>query len=164
MPNERSSNLGVFVDTMLLLSLLQYAERGAKRPLPSVQAEKLHKTSTQRWQQFLDDLCWMCDSRCGGKAVTAIAVEKSSNSTIFWVAANQDPKIHTVAHLKWVLEKLAQYASGTPQRRGQLVVEIRIKSIRFSGDRVKDYRQKLRGVISRAVKERELEESVVIGG
>ncbi|KAI9715118.1 MAG: hypothetical protein M1828_001053 [Chrysothrix sp. TS-e1954] len=164
MSTGTSPNLGEFNTMVLLLSLLRNVQDEVKRPMPSVQAERLNRSSKQRWHQFLDNLCWMCDSRRGGKAVTAIAVEKSpSNTLIFWIAANRSPNIHAVAHLEWVLEKLAQYSFGTLQQRDQIVLEMSATSLKFSTDRVKDYRRKLRGVLGKALNEHPREGDIIFG-
>ena len=164
MSNGRSPNFEEFNSRVLLLDLLQDVQDKIRRPIPKLQAERLTGNSMRLWHQFLNNLCWMCDSRCGGKSVTAIAVEKSSSNTcIFWVAANKSPNVHAVAHLKLVLEKLAQFASSTLQQRKQIVSEVYETSLKFSTERIKDYRRKLRGVLDKALNEHPRTDDVVFG-
>jgi hypothetical protein len=131
-------------DSLFLQSLLQHASNPQSKD-----ARITHKYSDTRteWHRFLDDLCSLCDSQCGGKSVVAIGVEQRSDHNIFWISTTpqyqQDAKIHLIELLALLTNFPLEGANSH-----FAVAEITRRSIRRSKKRVHNYARRLRQLVN----------------
>lgn len=130
-------------DRLLLQSLLQH---GAY--LQNEDAKPTHTYQDVRtdWHRFLDDLCSLCDSQCGGKSVVSIGVEQRSDYNIFWISTapqfQQDAEVHLVELLKLLI--------GFPLGDANsyfAVAEITRRSVLRSKKSVHKYARRLRQLV-----------------
>jgi hypothetical protein len=131
-------------DSLFLQSLLQHASNPQSKD-----ARITHTYSDTRteWHRFLDDLCSLCDSQCGGKSVVAIGVEQRSDHNIFWISTTpqyqQDAKIHLIELLALLTNFPLEGANSH-----FAVAEITRRSIRRSKKRVHNYARRLRQLVN----------------
>lgn len=138
-PTERL--LHRFYEPLVLLMLLD-PTRGVRST--NVVPDSRSDTSQDLRRKFLDQLSWTCDHRHGGHTVSAIAAEANPQGTIFWLAANTNPKQKVLLHLEWILKQLENSSSVSEQEREELENKITARCIEFSKDKVKNYCRQLR--------------------
>ena len=133
-----------FYEPLVLLVVLD-PTRGAQNvhSFPDSKSD----TSQDLRRKFLDQLSWTCDYKRGGESVSAIAAEASPQGTVFWLAANTDPKERVLSHLKWVLEQLDRSFNASDEATRELENKITAKCIEFSKEKVKHYSRQLRNCI-----------------
>ena len=70
---------------------------------------KHQRTDVKRriWQRFLDDLCYLCDTKPGGRTTVSIAVSKSKDGQCFWISANGE-LLKAVRQLDMILKELKE--------------------------------------------------------
>ncbi|KAK6429396.1 hypothetical protein LTR95_014457 [Oleoguttula sp. CCFEE 5521] len=103
----------------------------------------LRKDVRTKWHRFLDSLCFLCDSQCGGKSVVAVGVEKALYHKIFWITtrlAYQDAARHHLAAILRALE-MSSHVDTTS------FDEIFKTSVERSKARVYNYINRLRSII-----------------
>jgi hypothetical protein len=100
-------------------------------------------TSQDLRRKFLDQLSWTCDHRHGGDTVSAIAAEANPQGTIFWLAANTNPRQKVLPHLEWILKQLEDSSSMSEHETEELENKITARCIEFSKDKVKNYCRRL---------------------
>lgn len=130
-------------DSLFLQSLLQHQQ--------SLQADDAKTVSTQRdtrtdWHRFLDDLCSLCDSQCGGKSVVSIGVEQSSDYNIFWVSTASKYQQDAKAHLAGLIELLTEFPLEGANRHFA-IAEISRRSVHRSTKRVHNYARRLQQLV-----------------
>jgi hypothetical protein len=101
-----------------------------------------------RWQRCLDSLSLLCDTHVGGKTVSAIVVQDTSDDLCYWIACNEHTRVAD-DFLRWLLKKLhsLRSAEDLDQPREQILrkavqrCETRIKNYsRILGSIIKDLR------------------------
>jgi hypothetical protein len=131
-------------DSLFLQSLLQHGSYPQSKDARITHT--LLDTRTD-WHRFLDDLCSLCDSQCGGKSVVSIGVEQRSDHNIFWISTTpqyqQDAKIHLIELLALLTNFPLEGANSH-----FAVAEITRRSIRRSKKRVHNYARRLRQLVN----------------
>jgi hypothetical protein len=94
-------------------------------------------------RRFLNELAYMCDYDKGGDTVTAIGLESTPQSYVFWVASNSGPERKIVPFLKTLLLAIKR-ASATPE-------EIAVQCISFAAARIKKYMSHLKPLLRRCL-------------
>jgi hypothetical protein len=133
-----------FYEPLVLLGVLD-PTRGTQnaQPFPDSKSD----TSQDLRRKFLDQLSWTCDYKRGGESVSAIAAEAKPMGTVFWLAANTDPRGRVLPHLRWVLEQLDQSFGVSDRETEELENKITTKCIEFSKEKVKNYSRQLRNCV-----------------
>lgn len=108
---------------------------------PSFEPHAVAKTD---WHRFLDYLSWLCDSKCGGRTVTSIAVEWSEGAARFWVARNGATTGRHVAHLESLLASLVGLNTDSDDTLEAATRSVFVSSIDLSNSRVHNYTRHLR--------------------
>ena len=129
-----------FYEPLVLLRVLD-PTRGAQNT--GMVPDSRSDTSQDLRRKFLDQLSWTCDYKHGGDTVSAIAAEANPQGTIFWLAANVNPRQRVLPHLKWILKQLEDSSSVSEEETEELGNKITARCIEFSKDKVKNYRQRL---------------------
>lgn len=65
-----------FYEDLVLWSILSFGKAQRTGTKPTI------------WQRFLDDVCYLCDAKSGGKSVVSIAVSELSRCQYFFISAN----------------------------------------------------------------------------
>lgn len=126
-------------DSLFLQSLLQH---GSTSHAKDTSASDITADDRSEWQQFLDDLCFLCDSKPAGQSVVSIGVEAGSSGAVFWVATAKRHREDAECHLKESLRLLAECSLGVLD--GNLAMaEITRLSVERSQDRVANYVKRL---------------------
>ncbi|OAP60879.1 hypothetical protein AYL99_05881 [Fonsecaea erecta] len=142
--DARTSLIQEFYGCLILLRLLTPNR-------PRVSSDKSVGLAVLRrngWHVFLDSLAWLADHKCGGKTVTSIAVEPSPTGPTYWVASNSPIKPEVLRHVNKLLSALHHESSLDTSSQMELIRKIARDSIEFSGLRVRDYGQRLKGTIA----------------
>jgi hypothetical protein len=129
-----------FYEPLVLLRVLD-PTRGAQNS--SMVPDSRSDTSQDLRRKFLDQLSWTCDYKHGGDTVSAIAAEANPQGTIFWLAANTNPRQRVLPHLQWILRQLEDSSSVSEEETEELGNKITARCIEFSKDKVKNYRRQL---------------------
>ena len=145
-PKERL--LHRFYEPLVLLRVLD-PTRGVQNT--NMVSDSRSDNSQDLRRKFLDQLSWTCDYKHGGDTVSAIAAEANPQGTIFWLAANTNPKQKALPHLNWILRQLEDSPSMSEQETEELENKITARCIEFSKDKVKNYRRKLCSHIRKCV-------------
>ena len=124
-----------FYEPLTLLGLLD-PTRGSQRP--DLLLDRGLEEQAKLWRNFLDQLAFLCDAEKGGDTVTAVAVQKKVDNSIFWVASNSKSRIAARKHLEWVLAKLDEICASNSSTT-YLEHEIISRCIDFSHSRIKTY-------------------------
>lgn len=77
-----------------------------------LEVEAKPSTAVPRWHLFLNQLCFLCDRRSGGAAVTAATVARINSLPIFLVAANSGVTRKSFDCIKTVLGTLRNLIKG----------------------------------------------------
>lgn len=141
---DATAVLSDLYDSLFLQSLLQHRQ--------FLQADDAKPVSTQQdnrtdWHRFLDDLCSLCDSQCGGKSVVSIGVEQSSGYNILWVSTASKYQQDAKAHLVELIELLTAFPLEGANRHFA-IAEISRRSVHRSTKRVHNYARRLRQLVS----------------
>ena len=137
-----------FYEPLVLLRVLD-PTRGVQNT--NMVSDSRSDNSQDLRRKFLDQLSWTCDYKHGGDTVSAIAAEANPQGTIFWLAANTNPKQKALPHLNWILRQLEDSPSMSEQETEELENKITARCIEFSKDKVKNYRRKLCHFIRKCV-------------
>ena len=90
-------------------------------------------------RRFLDRLCWMCDYEPGGDTVNSIAIEKSADCPIFWLATTYKRVQVIQTHLTEIIGLLSSAHGLSASASYDLEQKICNKCIDFASKRVKHY-------------------------
>jgi hypothetical protein len=131
--------LHCFYEPLVLLRILEPTRGSRKHEMP---LESTHESFQTRCHRFLDHLSWLCDYRTGGRTVSSIAVERTPQGPIYWLAANESPDKKVRDHLERILHQLESLASS-PEEASVVELAIRRQSIQFSREKVKHYLRQL---------------------
>ena len=93
-----------FYESQLLLYVLGQV-RGERRNRQNYHGE-LDQDDAELRRSFVDQLAYICDFKKGGPTVTALALQKTYQGIIFWLAANQTVKPEVRHFLREVLQLL----------------------------------------------------------
>ena len=104
--------------------------------------EVCHDTHRQ-WHSFLDNLCWLCDFRSGGKTVASVGVEDTGRGSRFWLATNSENQSKAGKFLKRIIYELHNLATDPHETMSVIRGRIFKKAIKFAHRRVGDYGGKL---------------------
>lgn len=123
-----------FYEDLVLWSILSTskAQRTGKKPLI--------------WQRFLDDVCYLCDTKPGGKSVVSVAVSELGRCQNFFISAN--------GALRKVAEQLDQILRELWRVKQMSDVDLEITKealleigVRDSAKKVRNYVRELRLLI-----------------
>lgn len=144
-------------DGLQLKAMLQHEEMKSRRHSVDGPLLKYNKKRRSRWQYWLDDLCLLCDSHRGGTTTTSIAVERTTDGAVFWLAMNAGDLEEASVHLAALLDqvKRGQEAHGESDG-GTTTCEIYTRAITRSPQRVKNYAKRLESVLQRVCRETDL--------
>jgi hypothetical protein len=95
-----------FFESQLLLYVLENI-RGEHQKRQNYHGE-LDQGETELRRSLVDKLAYICDFKKGGPTVTAIALQKTNQGVVFWLAANETVKAKVIAFLRQVLKLLKQ--------------------------------------------------------
>jgi hypothetical protein len=129
--------------SLFLQSLLQH---GWTSHAKDAYASDTTADDRSEWQQFLDNLCFVCDSKPAGQSVVSIGVEEGRSGAVFWVATAKRHQEEAERHLKESLRLLVECSLGVMD--GNLAMaEIARLSVERSQDRVTNYVKRLERLI-----------------
>jgi hypothetical protein len=138
-------------DSLFLQSLLQH---GAYPQGKDAKTRHTHEDTRTNWHRFLDDLCSLCDSQCGGKSVVSIGVEQRSDHNIFWISTAPQYQQDAEAHLVELLSLLTEFPLEGANSHFA-VAEMTRRSVLRSKRRVHNYARKLRQLVCTQLSGRE---------
>lgn len=98
------------------------------------------------WQRFLDDLCYLCDTECGGKTTVSIAVSESQRGQCFWISANGKLQ-KAVGQLKLILKELDSIQENQNTNLEEVKDKVLVAGIGRSSMKVRNYLRELRRYI-----------------
>ena len=139
-----------FYEPLVLLAVLD-PTRGAERP--DLVTDRGIDGQQKLWRNFLDQICWVCDSEKGGDTVTAVACQKTEENPLFWVAANSKSRKKARDHLSWMLSRLSTLYTADCVPIILLENTMLTQCIIFSSSRIKTYTTWLLQDIRKAKKE-----------
>lgn len=131
-------------DTLFVHSLLQHA---MSKQITWRHARQSHKSTPRlEWHEFLDGLCFLSDSKAGGKSVMAIGVAQIARRFEFYTTTNRKYELDAVEHMKVVLQILHDLSIF---KIAPAVAASRLTSccIGRSSQRVHNYLRRLRSCI-----------------
>ena len=132
-------------DSLFIQSFLQHSS-GSDVAYVNTQDGRVHTRSL--WQQFLDDLCFLCDSKPAGKSVVSIAVEqRRTGIATFWIATSPSHQWSAQRHLTEVLRLLAR-CSVKHFDANQTAIDITRSSVERSRSRIQNYVKMLERILS----------------
>jgi len=130
-----------FYEPLILLSVID-PTRGANQ----LDMSSDHDLQGQRklWRDFLDQLSFLCDAKKGGDTVTAIAVQRTFEHPIMWLASNSSTRNSTIRvkakiHVEWILSQLEGLNEAGTATVDFIENEIILRCIQFSSSRVDTY-------------------------
>lgn len=136
-PVVSTRHLHRFYEPLGLLFALGKA-RGEHTRRASPSSEQIDSlAASQLKRKFLDELAFLCDHEKGGDTVTAIGLEQTPQSHIYWVAANKCPQGRIVPFLEKLLATLREWHEHEDIQR--LSADIFRLSITFSHAKIKTY-------------------------
>lgn len=139
-------------DSLFLQSLLQHRSMSQAK---DTFASDTTVDDRSDWQQFLDDLCFLCDSKPAGQSVVSIGVEADSSGAVFWVTTAKRHLEDAERHLKESLRLLAECSLGVLDEN-LAIAEITRLSVERSQDRVANYVKRLdRLILGESTRHRE---------
>ncbi|PMD19081.1 hypothetical protein NA56DRAFT_214524 [Hyaloscypha hepaticicola] len=103
-----------FYESQLLLYVLEKV-RGEHKKRQNYHGE-LDQDETELRRSFVDKLAYICDFKKGGSTVTALALQKTYQGVIFWLAANETVKSKVIDFLRQVL-RLLKKVEGSASRK-----------------------------------------------
>lgn len=83
-----------FFESELLLYVLENI-RGEHKKRQNYRGE-LDQDETELRRSFVDKLAYICDFRKGGSTVTALALQRTNQGVVFWLAANETVKVKVI--------------------------------------------------------------------
>lgn len=98
------------------------------------------------WQRFLDDLCYLCDTECGGRTTVSIAVSESQRGQCFWISANGKLQ-KAVDQLKLILKELDGIQENQNTNLEEVKDKVLVAGIGRSSMKVRNYLRELRRYI-----------------
>jgi hypothetical protein len=98
------------------------------------------------WQRFLDDLCYLCDTECGGRTTVSIAVSESQRGQCFWISANGKLQ-KAVDQLKLILKELDSIQENQNTNLEEVKYKVLVAGIGRSSMKVRNYLRELRRYI-----------------
>ena len=98
------------------------------------------------WQRFLDDLCYLCDTECGGRTTVSIAVSESQRGQCFWISANGKLQ-KAVDQLKLILKELDSFQENQNTNLEEVKDKVLVAGIGRSSMKVRNYLRELRRYI-----------------
>jgi hypothetical protein len=98
------------------------------------------------WQRFLDDLCYLCDTECGGRTTVSIAVSESQRGQCFWISANGKLQ-KAVGQLKLILKELDSIQENQNTNLEEVKDKVLVAGIGRSSMKVRNYLRELRRYI-----------------
>ena len=98
------------------------------------------------WQRFLDDLCYLCDTECGGRTTVSIAVSESQRGQCFWISANGKLQ-KAVDQLKLILKELDSIQENQNTNLEEVKDKVLVAVIGRSPMKVRNYLRELRRYI-----------------
>lgn len=119
----------------------------------------LSKLARSKRHKFLDGLCFLCDSRCGGKSVVALFPEQSVGETVFWMKANPTYQDYAANHLDTVLGYLKKSVHANTDGVRLSAEAITRRSIARSTQRVHNYRCRLSKLVLKDASQSRIEVS-----
>ena len=124
-----------FFESQLLLYVLENI-RGEHKKRQNYHGE-LDQDETELRRSFVDKLAYICDFRKGGSTVTALALQRTNQGVIFWLAANETVKAKVILFLRNILELLKKVELGASRKttETQLLVSI----VPFNSERIDYY-------------------------
>lgn len=142
---------GLFIYSMLQHETTQQYSPSVNRLLDTSQDVR------SKWHRFLDGLCFLCDSRCGGKSVVVILPEQIVGETVLWIKTYPTYQKDAVQHLDTVLGLLKESLHGDADGVHPLAEEIVRRSIERSAQRVNNYACRLRNLVLRLATQSRME-------
>ncbi|KAK0888238.1 hypothetical protein LTR02_016500 [Friedmanniomyces endolithicus] len=136
---------GLFVHSLLQHETNQQAS-SANYPSPNT-SQDVRST----WHRFLDDLCFMCDSRCGGKSVVALITEQVQGETIFWLTTDPVYQDSAANHLDAILRLLKESIHAHQDCVRLAIEQIAQQSVERSPQRVHHYGSRLRRIVQEQI-------------
>jgi hypothetical protein len=104
-----------FYESQLLLFVLDRV-RGDHTKRQNYHGE-LDQDATELRRSFLNKLAYICDFNTGGSTVTALALQKTYQGAIFWLAANETVKPKVTSFLREVLQILKTVKDNRPSKK-----------------------------------------------
>ena len=98
------------------------------------------------WQRFLNDLCYLCDTECGGRTTVSIAVSESQRGQCFWISANGKLQ-KAVDQLKLILKELDSFQENQNTNLEEVKDKVLVAGIGRSSMKVRNYMRELRRYI-----------------
>jgi hypothetical protein len=98
------------------------------------------------WQRFLDDLCYLCDTECGGRTTVSIAVSESQRGQCFWISANGKLQ-KAVDQLELILKELDSIQENQNTNLEEVKDKVLVAGIGRSPMKVRNYLRELRRYI-----------------
>ena len=98
------------------------------------------------WQRFLDDLCYLCDTQCGGRTTVSIAVSESQRGQCFWISANGKLQ-KAVDQLMLILKELDTIQESQNTNLEEVKDKVLVAGIGRSSMKVRNYLRELRRYI-----------------
>jgi hypothetical protein len=98
------------------------------------------------WQRFLDDLCYLCDTECGGRTTVSIAVSESQRGQCFWISANGKLQ-KAVDQLKLILKELDSIQENQNTNLEEVKDKVLVAGIGRCPMKVRNYLRELRRYI-----------------
>lgn len=133
-----------FFESELLLYVLENI-RGEHKKRQNYHGE-LDQDETELRRSFVDKPAYICDFRKGGSTVTALALQRTNQGVVFWLAANETVKVEVIIFLRNVLEHLKKVELGASRKttETQLLAFI----VPFNNERIDYYWKALSRVLS----------------
>ncbi|KAF4630477.1 hypothetical protein G7Y89_g7669 [Cudoniella acicularis] len=124
-----------FYESQLLLYVLEKV-RGEHKKRQNYHGE-LDQDETELRRSFIDQLAYICDFKKGGSTVTALALQKTYQGVIFWLAANETVKPKVIDFLRRVFQLLKKVEDGASRKTTETQVLALI--VPFNKDRLDYY-------------------------
>lgn len=137
-----------FHDCLQVRGILQQEEMKDIKNGRDKKLLSFRKNTRSDWHLFLDDLCFLCDTRRGGLTTTSIAVEQKPNKAIFWLSMNSGDLERTKKILEGILDTVRQSARKQENLTSNAVHDIFTKGVNRSPQRVANYASRLSSVLA----------------
>jgi hypothetical protein len=130
-----------FYESQLLLFVLDRV-RGDHTKRQNYHGE-LDQDATELRRSFLDKLAYICDFKTGGSTVTALALQKTYQGAIFWLAANETVKPRVTSFLRDVLQLLMSVKDNRASKKA-IETQLLEHFVSFNEERLDYYWSALR--------------------
>lgn len=134
-----------FYDTLQIQALLQREEMRATRDSDREPQQWHSSTARTTWQRLLDDICFLCDNKRGGKTTTSMAVQQKADNAVLWFTVNRGHARETELYLRRVLHLICDLDSNVPMHSKS--DQILIGALARSRPRVANYAKRLTSVL-----------------